>query len=627
MKNLELQNWEKVLIAFAMMLFLASLAAYVTEFPLRNYIFGLEPEQAHEEIGKVGTSTGPLKREMLGQADFKVIEQGAALFVRDTIVTGDSSGATIHLQDGSSIELGPRTMVKLENEGRTSLLGVTRTTRIDVVTGQVTGKASPNASSKKNQVVIRTRTQEIDVAADGAPKVVKVSAEKPFIPPPHPVEQEAEAGLLENLVKRFMGGETKPQLISTDIEQPKEQPKPAPVAKPSPSPSPSPTPTPTPTPTPVASPTPSPTPSPSAKPRPRPTPKPSPSSSAQPQAAKWTVSIVSPSQNTKFKLDKGTNSAEKIVQLSWKVSLKSQTGKKLPKGAAPVSLKLVHLDENGKSKKVVLEKSVTTAFEKTDLVNVPLTQPGNYEFQVSSSDNSSSKVHFSLDNVFQGIELLQPETIGFNKNENVSNRGQRVAKVRLSWKPFPSAKAYKLKLYDRSTGTEKIQELNLNDSAYTVARQSAAQEEMFYEVSTTLPNGFTIHSIKEKFIFDFPPPDPTTPPSKSKITQQDMEAWEGGVLLTWQKTGVSEGYVIEVAQDPGFKKVLIKRSQKDNFFLVRPIKGITHYWWRVSAYARQLTSRPSQVFEFTTLGTGAAKTSTEAGQNQIQEQKPGEQEI
>jgi hypothetical protein len=317
-----------------------------------------------------------------------------------------------------------------------------------------------------------------------------------------------------------------------------------------------------------------------------------------------------------------------VVQLSWKVNLKGATGKKrLPKGAAALSLKLVHLDENGKTKKVLLEKSVTTGYERVDSIKFPISQPGNYEFHVAGAENNSSKVHFTLESTFQGIELIQPETVGFNKNENIQNRGKRIAKVRLSWKPFPTAKAYKLKLYDRSSGTETTQELDLKDTAYVVSRQSAAQEEMYYEVMTTLPNGFKVHSSKEKFIFDFPPPDPTTPPTKSKITQQDMEAWEGGILLTWQKTGVSEGYVIEVAQDPLFKKVLIKRSQKDNFFLVRPIKGINHYWWRVSAHAHQLQSRPSQVFEFTTTGTGAAKTSKEAGQIQIQEQKPDEQEI
>jgi hypothetical protein len=47
----------------------------------------------------------------------------------------------------------------------------------------------------------------------------------------------------------------------------------------------------------------------------------------------------------------------------------------------------------------------------------------------------------------------------------------------------------------------------------------------------------------------------------------------------------------------------------------------------VSAYAHQLQSRPSQVFEFTTTGAGAVKTSKEADQIQIQDQKPDEQEI
>lgn len=293
-----------------------------------------------------------------------------------------------------------------------------------------------------------------------------------------------------------------------------------------------------------------------------------------------------------------------------------------------VSLKLAHLGNDGEIKKVLLEKTVTTAFNNTNSLSYSISQPGNYEFIVSGSNETSQKVRFSMENAFEGIELIQPEVVDFNKKENIKDRGRRIAKVRLSWKPFAGAKTYKLKLYDRSSGAEKVQELNVTDTAYVVSRLSAAQQEMFYEVTTSVPSGITVHSAKEKFIFDFPPPDPTTPPTKSVVTQQDMEAWEGGVLLTWQQTGVSEGYQIEVAQDPNFKNVVIKRTQKDNFFLFRPIKGINRYWWRVSAHARDLVSRPSQVFEFKTTGVGTAKTSKEAGQNQIQEQqKPDEQEL
>jgi hypothetical protein len=230
-------------------------------------------------------------------------------------------------------------------------------------------------------------------------------------------------------------------------------------------------------------------------------------------------------------------------------------------------------------------------------------------------------VRFSLDNTIEGIELIQPETLDFNKKESIEARGRRIAKVRLSWKPFPLVKTYQLKLYDHSSGAEKVQELNLADPAHVIARQTAAQKGMDYEVIASLPNGFTVRSPKSKFIFDFPSPDPTTPTNRSIIKPQDMEAWEGGVLLTWQHTGVSEGYVIEIARDPAFRAVVTKRSQKDNFFLFKPIKGIPQYWWRVSAFAQQLVSRPSQVFNFKVTGPGTAKASTDEGQVQIQEQQ------
>jgi hypothetical protein len=577
MKSVELKNWEKALIALAALLFLTSLVAYVTGFPLRKYIFGLETEHKQEEIGKVATLGGTLKREILGESDFKAISSGDALYVRDTIVTGNDAKATILLKDGSSIELGPRTMVKLENESRRNLLGVTYTTRVNVVSGQVTGKAA--TTSKNNRLTIRTRYGEYELASGTGPKLVRISGEKPFIPN---AQADGNSGNMFSRLIRRLTENAQQESIPTDMDEPE------------------PSPTPSPTPTQVASPLPLPSPSPI--PSPTPSPRPSPSPSPKRAVEAWTVQILSPSPNTKFRPDKASQKIEKDIQLSWRVNSKNRRPKKRVKGAATLTLKLAQLNESGQIKKVLIDKTVTTPYETTDSINYTLSQPGNYEFQVTGAGNASSAIRFGMEGDFEGIELLQPESIDFNKNQKIKDRGRRIAKVRLSWKPFPPAKTYKLKLYDRSSGSEKVQELNVTNNEYVITRQSAAQQEMHYEVMTSLPNGFTVHSAKERFIFDFPPPDPTTPPTRSVITPQDMEAWEGGILLTWQQTGVSEGYVIEIAQDPNFSKVLIKRSVKDNFFLIHPHKEVNHYWWRVSAYARQLTSRPSRVFEFMTSG-------------------------
>ena len=68
--------------------------------------------------------------------------------------------------------------------------------------------------------------------------------------------------------------------------------------------------------------------------------------------------------------------------------------------------------------------------------------------------------------------------------------------------------------------------------------------------------------------------------------------------MTWQKTGISEGYVLEIASDAEFKTVLLKREQKDNFYIYHPSKTVAQYWWRVRAFAKKAASRPSATFGF-----------------------------
>lgn len=225
--------------------------------------------------------------------------------------------------------------------------------------------------------------------------------------------------------------------------------------------------------------------------------------------------------------------------------------------------------------------------------------PGTFECEVLDTASKKSALgRFTVEKAFEGIQLARPELLLDGSEGDVQTRGKRIAKVRLSWKAFPSATAYKLRMIDRVTGESQHQDIDVNGTEYTVTQQSATQNSMVYEVATTLPNGFVVRSIKDQFLFDFLPPQPSSPTNQSVVSRTDMAKWEGGVLLTWQKTTVSEGYVLEVAADQDFKKVLIKKQLKDNFIVIRPSASINEYWWRVTGQSGQLFSRPSAAFEF-----------------------------
>ncbi|CAK9253092.1 unnamed protein product [Sphagnum jensenii] len=112
-----------------------------------------------------------------------MIKKDEPVFQNDTIITGSEGSVTLKLNDGGVIELGPQTMVKLQIESSFNLTGISRTTHIDVVSGQVSGKAAPTGKSK---VVIETTTESVDLDEQeiSSKKIVKASNANPIIAAP-----------------------------------------------------------------------------------------------------------------------------------------------------------------------------------------------------------------------------------------------------------------------------------------------------------------------------------------------------------------------------------------------------------------------------------------------------------
>lgn len=149
--------WEIILLLLASLIFAGSTYLYISDIPLRKYILGWDDgEDTAEQVGKLGVRNGSIQRQMRTHAEFKPVDTQAPLYNHDTIVTGPDSTATIQLDDGSTIELGPSTMVKLIFETRLSLQGIARTATVDVVTGQVASQ-----SGGKDNVLLRSKNKEI----------------------------------------------------------------------------------------------------------------------------------------------------------------------------------------------------------------------------------------------------------------------------------------------------------------------------------------------------------------------------------------------------------------------------------------------------------------------------------
>lgn len=139
-----LKFWEKALIAIACLLFAGSCYLYVADFPLRRYLFDLEDAGRRTVVGTLTVKKGALRRQLDGESEFKGLDQAEAVYDDDVIVTGPDGGATITMNDGSVLELGADTMVRLHYQTQITLGGISRAATIDVVAGAVKTFESPS---------------------------------------------------------------------------------------------------------------------------------------------------------------------------------------------------------------------------------------------------------------------------------------------------------------------------------------------------------------------------------------------------------------------------------------------------------------------------------------------------
>jgi hypothetical protein len=147
--------WEKGLIALACLLFAVSCYLYVSDFPLRGFIFGIEDDIGRQSVGKLELKAGALRRQLDGESEFKTLNPPDEVYNDDVIVTGPDSSATVRLADGSTLELAPDTMVRLHFQTQLSLGGISRAAVVDVVAGTV--KARNSKGQEAAPKLVRTK--------------------------------------------------------------------------------------------------------------------------------------------------------------------------------------------------------------------------------------------------------------------------------------------------------------------------------------------------------------------------------------------------------------------------------------------------------------------------------------
>lgn len=146
--------------------------------------------------------------------------------------------------------------------------------------------------------------------------------------------------------------------------------------------------------------------------------------------------------------------------------------------------------------------------------------------------------------------------------------------VRLAWKPLEGVSNYHVTVFN--TDGSIFRQGPTNGSAYVVMLRSLAADQYRYRVEATLPNGQKVQSRLVPVRVMMSPPVARLPAMNAQLAAGD------DVLMTWEKTAITESYALEIARTADFKKSEVSVRQAANFYKFKP-SGVGTYHWRVKS--------------------------------------------
>ncbi|MGZ3687062.1 MAG: hypothetical protein ACXWPM_03790 [Bdellovibrionota bacterium] len=529
-KKFQLKKWESALVVISILIFFASLLAYVSGFPMRNYIFGLQDDEGSQfQVGKLGEKNGDLRRQLVTEAEFKSIDTSAPLYNLDTIVTGPDSGAKVLLEDGGVIELGPNTMVKLAFDSRLTLGGITRSANVNVLAGTVTGE------SKTQKITLRSRDQVVPVTREG-PKTVRVASN--LAPPP----------------QRTLPATAPTPRIAKIV----------PAVAPSPN----------------ISALPSPAPLPSASPSPKIPPK---------LVVKPTMKLelLNPKNGARLSVAKGSKEPQVPILFGWKFQ-----------GVVPNLKMSIAVTKLGRSSRTEVLHHPVDSEGGGGSYSWIARAPGNYEWQLLGERGEplpligaqNARAQFYIEPEFEGIEVLDALVGGQAGSSNLL-KGDLIKNfdITLHWKPYGDQKAYHIWFGANAKATKALLEKDLKTSEYSLNKGKLFTGTIYYRVTTKHSTGFIVSSGPQRFMFNFLPPILVVPEDKISYTKKQLRRDDNSILFTWQKTNFTDLYELEIGLDPDFKQSWVKRTVKENYFVLKaPQPG--KYFWHVRSFSKDFPS-------------------------------------
>jgi len=162
--------------------------------------------------------------------------------------------------------------------------------------------------------------------------------------------------------------------------------------------------------------------------------------------------------------------------------------------------------------------------------------------------------------------------------------------VTLEWKPIDGATEYEIIVYD---GSDMLIKRTVRQPRLDFALTSIS-ENFSYEVIAKMRSNARIFSKRVPISLELAVPVPQTPAQGQELRIKK------DVLITWQRTLVTEKYELQIASDSGVSNILVAESVSKNYFRFVP-KSAGQYHWRVKSLSGNHSSHWSQSRSFTVL--------------------------
>jgi hypothetical protein len=178
---------EKIVLAAGLLLLLVPGTILFSNVQIANRFFSSKDILTLSPIGEVVNPSRIVRRRGEDDPAFLTIKSGDPVFVGDTIITGKQSSTRINLSDGSVIEVGPESMLKIAPVRTFSFKGIQKKINVTVQAGAIKARVDDEASpivfqSLKGEVLKEIKPAPTPASAPQAPVTEPLAKTDPLLP-------------------------------------------------------------------------------------------------------------------------------------------------------------------------------------------------------------------------------------------------------------------------------------------------------------------------------------------------------------------------------------------------------------------------------------------------------------